>query len=76
MKSSLSPPAVAGFFMRGRMSGMKAIRSSIVVLAGAITFSVGATISHTDTQLTVCIVGAVLGLGGVYAWVMFLGKSE
>jgi hypothetical protein len=71
------PPALmAGFFMRGRMGGMKSISASIVVLAGALTFSIGATIAHGDTQLAVCIPGAVLGIGGLYAWIMFLGKSE
>jgi len=64
------------FFMRGRIGGMKAISASIIVLAGALTFAIGATIMHSDTQLAVCIVGAVLGIGGVYAWILFLGRSE
>jgi hypothetical protein len=55
---------------------MKAISASIIVLAGALTFAIGATIMHSDTQLAVCIVGAVLGIGGIYAWIPFLGKSE
>jgi hypothetical protein len=55
---------------------MKAISASIVTLAGAVTFAIGATIAHSDTRLTVCGVGAVLGLGGLYAWIMFLGRSD
>ena len=58
------------------MCSMKAISASIVILAGALTFAIGAGIPHGDTQLAVCIPGAVLGIGGVYAWIKFLGESE
>ena len=55
---------------------MKAISASIVIFAGALTYAIGAGIAHGDTQLAVCIPGAVLGIGGVYAWIKFLGDSE
>jgi hypothetical protein len=52
---------------------MKAISSSIVVLAGSILLAGGAAISHSDTQIFICGVGVVIGLAGMIAWVFNLG---
>jgi hypothetical protein len=54
------------------MSGMKAISASIVVLAGSLTFAIGGTIQHSDTQLVVCIVGIALGIFGLATWLTYL----
>ena len=55
---------------------MKEISAAIIVLAGAHVFSVGATIQHADTQLFVCIVGAVLAIVGLGSWATSVfGKS-
>jgi hypothetical protein len=63
----LSPEQFASghfFCAGGKLAGMKSIAASIVVLAGAITFSAGALLNHADTQLFVMIVGGALGLIG------------
>src|SRR5262245_9994129 len=58
---------MAGFFMRGRMAGMKAISASIIVLSGAIMVSVGAT-QHDYTKFVVCTFGGILGWVGITDW--------
>jgi hypothetical protein len=56
---------------------MKSLSASIIVLAGALTFAIGATIQHGDTQTVVCIVGIALGILGLGAWALaLLSKSE
>jgi hypothetical protein len=55
------------------VTNMKAISSSIVVLAGSILLAGGAAISHSDTQIFICGVGVVIGLAGMIAWVFNLG---
>jgi hypothetical protein len=47
---------------------MKAVSSSIIVLAGALLLAAGAMINHADTQFFVCSVGTLLGLVGLVAW--------
>ena len=47
---------------------MKSISASIIVLAGAITFSTGAMVSHGDTQAVVMLAGAAIGIYGLIAW--------
>jgi hypothetical protein len=59
------------------MAGMKSISASIIVLAGALTFAIGGTIQHSDTQSVVCIVGIALGILGLGAWAAaFLSKAD
>lgn len=48
---------------------MKAISSSIVVLAGAVLIAGGAAVSHGDTQTFVIIVGCLLGMLGLGTWI-------
>ena len=47
---------------------MKAVSSSIVVLAAAILLAVGAHVPHNDTKGFVMLVGIVLGLIGLASW--------
>jgi low temperature requirement protein LtrA len=55
---------------------MKAISASIITLAGAVVFSVGATINHSDTRAFVCVVGGALALIGLYVWATCLRGRE
>jgi hypothetical protein len=50
------------------MDGMKAISASIVVVAGAILFSVGQMLNHPDSGLVTCLVGAAIGIIGLIGW--------
>jgi hypothetical protein len=54
---------------------MKSISASIIVLAGAVAFSTGATIQHDQTQMFVCSVGLLLGLVGLSGWVVMLNRE-
>ena len=59
------------------MGGMKAISASIIVLAGSLTFAIGGTIQHSDTQTFVCLVGIVLGIAGLISWILVMaGKAD
>jgi hypothetical protein len=55
---------------------MKAISAAIIVLAGAIVFSAGVITNHADTQLFVCLAGAVLAAAGFVAWLMACSGRE
>jgi hypothetical protein len=48
---------------------MKAVSSSIVVLAGAVLIAGGAAVTHSDTQLFVTIVGILVGMVGLGTWI-------
>jgi hypothetical protein len=50
------------------MGGMKSISASIVVMAGAVLFSVGQMLNHPDSGLVTCLVGAVVGIMGLVGW--------
>ncbi|MEX0937660.1 MAG: hypothetical protein WDZ59_07345 [Pirellulales bacterium] len=54
---------------------MHAISASIIVLSGSILFAAGGLIPHDDTQLFFCLVGAVLGLGGLWTWFRAVGET-
>lgn len=47
---------------------MKAIASSIVVVAGAILIAGGAQVAHSDTRLFVMTVGFLIGAVGLVRW--------
>jgi hypothetical protein len=56
---------------------MKAISASIVILAGSLTFAVGATIQHSDTRMGVCAVGFLIGVAGIAVWIgTIVGKID
>lgn len=55
---------------------MRAISASIVVLAGAIAFSSGAHVAHSDTALFVMAAGGLTALLGLGAWIYALGLKE
>jgi len=47
---------------------MRVLSAAILVLAGAICFSAGALVSHSDTQVFVMFCGGVLAAVGLSAW--------
>ena len=55
---------------------MKCISASIIALAGAVLYAAGVTVSHSDTQMATCAIGAVIGLVGLYAWGTTFSKTE
>jgi hypothetical protein len=48
---------------------MKAVSSSIVVLAGAILIAGGASVTHSDTKMFVMILEILVGMVGLGTWI-------
>jgi hypothetical protein len=57
-------------------NNMKAISSSIVVLAAAILLLGGSYIQHSDTKLFVQTVGCIVGLIGLGGWIVSLNDKR
>jgi hypothetical protein len=55
---------------------MKAISASIIVFAAAVLLLGGSYIQHSDTKLFVQIVGCIIGLTGLGAWVSTLRDKQ
>lgn len=47
---------------------MRTVSASIVVLAGALILSVGSLVSHSDTQMTMQLIGGGVGVFGLVVW--------
>ena len=48
---------------------MKSVSAAIIALAGSVIYAAGVTVSHSDTQVATCLIGGVIGLVGLWAWV-------
>ena len=55
---------------------MKSISASIIALAGAVIFSAGSLKEHADTEIAVCIVGALVAVEGLRAWFRAVSRND
>jgi len=55
---------------------MRSISTSIVVFSGSMILASGAWITHSDTSVGIMLIGAVIGLIGLGAWLRELAKPE
>jgi hypothetical protein len=71
-----SPANWLAELLRLESGSMNSISAALVVLSGAIIFSAGLLSTHAEPFWTGCVIGALLGFGGLMALIASVGKQD